>query len=68
MRPNTSKLLRLEILPAPRKKLSHLCLFRGGGHDFVGGIRRDRQLVPVALDIFMDVGDSLYNVAEENRA
>ena len=30
MRPNTFKLLRLEILPAPRKKLSHLCLFRGG--------------------------------------
>ena len=31
MRPNTFKLLRLEILPAPRKKLSHLCLFRGVG-------------------------------------
>ena len=30
MRPNTFKLLRLEILPAPRKKLSHLCLFRDG--------------------------------------
>ena len=41
---------------------------RGRGQDFVGGIMRERQLVPVALDIFMDVGDSLYNVAEENRA
>lgn len=32
------KLLRLEILPAPRKKLSHLCLFRGGIEGAAGGL------------------------------
>ena len=40
---------------------------RGGGHDFVGGIMRGSSLVPVAQNIFMDVGDSLNNAAQERR-